>query len=400
MSDGLLKKKKLKDYSQYRIEDLLLEDDFLEYVLNPTPENEVFWGQLAGNNPELSGRIENARWFILKLHAEKMKMEAEEMDETWKNIQQGCKGKSRRLYWLGIAAACFISIFTMAALWFWGSVSDNVSAIELVSKPSVIANDVQLVLADNQTKAIEGDDSSLDYDTKGQVRINNGAEKIDQEIKAEKKQQVFNQLIVPKGKRSSITFLDGSRVWVNAGTRVVYPVEFAEDKREIYVEGEIYLEVARNEACPFYVKTKQFEVQVLGTCFDVRAYDEEETAHVVLVSGKVNVITKQKQETRLSPNDMFVCKDGKGIVKWVDTYEYVSWKDGVLCFERSGMGVILERLSKYYGVLISYDESVKRISCSGKLELKKEVGEVLRSLSKTAPITYEIVGEAIKISKK
>ena len=72
----------------------------------------------------------------------------------------------------------------------------------------------------------------------------------------------------------------------------------------------------------------------------------------------------------------------------------------VLCFERSGMGVILERLSKYYGVLISYDESVKRISCSGKLELKKEVGEVLRSLSKTAPITYEIVGEAIKISKK
>lgn len=76
-------------------------------------------------------------------------------------------------------------------------------------------------------------------------------------------------MVIPRGKRSVLTFSDGSKVWVNAGTRVIYPTEFEKDKREIYVDGEIYIEVARDEERPFYVRTKDMNVRVLGTKFNV-----------------------------------------------------------------------------------------------------------------------------------
>ena len=81
--------------------------------------------------------------------------------------------------------------------------------------------------------------------------------------------------IVPVGRRSSITFADGTRLWVNSGSKVVYPVKFAKEKREIFVEGEIYLHVSRDEQKPFIVKTHQMDIKVLGTQFNVTAYENE-----------------------------------------------------------------------------------------------------------------------------
>ncbi len=82
----------------------------------------------------------------------------------------------------------------------------------------------------------------------------------------------FNQLIVPNGKRSTLALEDGTKMWINAGSRVIYPNKFKKNKREIYVDGEVYMEVARDEERPFVVKTNMLDVQVLGTSFNVMAY--------------------------------------------------------------------------------------------------------------------------------
>ena len=102
-----------------------------------------------------------------------------------------------------------------------------------------------------------------------------------------------------------MTFADGSKVWVNAGTRVIYPVEFEKDKREIYVDGEIYIEVARDENRPFYVRTKDMNVRVLGTKFNVTAYESEAIRSVVLAQGCVQVETARTPKAILAPNQMF-----------------------------------------------------------------------------------------------
>lgn len=108
-----------------------------------------------------------------------------------------------------------------------------------------------------------------------------------------------------------LTFSDGSKVWVNAGTRVIYPTEFEKDKREIYVDGEIYIEVARDEERPFYVRTKDMNVRVLGTKFNVTAYESEPIRSVVLAQGCVQVETTQTPKAILAPNQMFSSVEGK-----------------------------------------------------------------------------------------
>lgn len=105
-----------------------------------------------------------------------------------------------------------------------------------------------LILAEDKVVSLKEKETTITYDS---VAIKANEENI-----SKKELAVYNQLVIPRGKRSVLTFSDGSKVWVNAGTRVIYPTEFEKDKREIYVDGEIYIEVARDEERPFYVRTK------------------------------------------------------------------------------------------------------------------------------------------------
>lgn len=390
---------KLKDYSLYNAYDLLQDDDFLEYVLHPDNEQIGKWNRLQVEYPHLEKEIREAQKFIREMSVETQKMKPWEKLQTWERIQQRCKSRHHVFYWVKLAA-CVVLILTAVTWCVRKYTGVSPSAIELVSKPTEPLTDVRLILADRQERTFTGEETTLNYEATGRIRVNKDSATIEQKIHKETTQLTYNQLLVPCAKRSAITFHDGTKIWVNARSRVVYPVKFAPDRREIFVEGEVYLEVAKNENQPFYVKTKQFEVKVLGTSFDVRAYEDEAEQGVVLVTGKVNVVTKNKQKAVLTPNDRFVYQDGKGIVKLVDVTEYISWKEGVFCFERSCVGDILDRLAKYYGVEIDYEPAVKEISCSGKLELKSDLNEVLESLSKTAPIVFESVNSSVKIRIK
>lgn len=116
----------------------------------------------------------------------------------------------------------------------------------------------------------------------------------------------YNQIITAKGKRSQLQLSDGTMLWVNSATRVIYPTQFSETEREIYVDGEIYIEVAKENKRKFIVKTKDFSVQVLGTKFNVSSYENNAISKVLLVEGKVSV-KKDKIETApiiMSPHEL------------------------------------------------------------------------------------------------
>jgi ferric-dicitrate binding protein FerR (iron transport regulator) len=115
----------------------------------------------------------------------------------------------------------------------------------------------------------------------------------------------FGQLIVPTGKRASMIFADGSRVTVRPGSKVIFPTMFAQNEREIYVQGEAFLEVSKNKKRPFIVKTELMDVEVLGTSFDVSAYPGENEQSVVLVTGSVKVRSASSDETKIVPNQRY-----------------------------------------------------------------------------------------------
>ena len=172
-----------------------------------------------------------------------------------------------------------------------------------------------LILAEDKVVSLKEKETTITYDS---VAIKANEENI-----SKKELAVYNQLVIPRGKRSVLTFSDGSKVWVNAGTRVIYPTEFEKDKREIYVDGEIYIEVARDEERPFYVRTKDMNVRVLGTKFNVTAYESEPIRSVVLAQGCVQVETTQTPKAILAPNQMFSSVEGKENISQVDVEQMI-----------------------------------------------------------------------------
>lgn len=199
----------------------------------------------------------------------------------------------------------------------------------------------------------------------------------------------FNQLVVPKGKHTRLVLADGSRLDVNAGSRVVYPASFRKDKREIYVEGEVFLDVHRDENAPFIVKTTCFDVEVLGTAFNVNAYKEDNRASVVLVRGAVKIKDGNNKEIRLEPNELAEIEKGRICGKQpVCAGEYTAWTKGLLILHDEPLPSVFLKLERYYGQKIVFDAEHPVKPLHGKLDLHEDLEEILRLISVTAPVTY------------
>jgi len=259
--------------------------------------------------------------------------------------------------------------------------------------------DVTLILSESKQVSMESDSAEVFYDAQGRVKLNS------EEIEADEKEKAkVNQLIVPYGKSTFLTLSDGTRVWINSGSRMIYPSVFEKKKREIYIAGEAYFDVVKNEDCPFIIKTNEIDVTVRGTKLNVSAYDNDPSQTVVLVSGKVDVKGREEKGSyKMEPNQMFsydVLSREVG-VKNVDVSNYTSWIEGYLLVHHESIDKLLDKIDRHYNTKSHYDiKDFKNIYVSGKLDMKKDIEKVLEYLSTTAPIVYHIEGRNIIIKLK
>lgn len=205
-------------------------------------------------------------------------------------------------------------------------------------------------------------------------------------------------LVVPKGKRSMIKFSDGSMAWINSGSKVIYPKNFSDETRDIVIDGEIYIDVAKVEGVPFFVHTKDLDIKVLGTQFNISAYSEETAKFVVLVNGSVE-INYNNSKNKLSPNQAFFAESGHTSIKKVDTYKYICWKDGILQFEDEPFSALLRKLSRYYGIQIHSDPTLDNIKFEGNLNLNDSLEDVLQALTLSKQFTYKQENNVLYIYK-
>jgi hypothetical protein len=375
------------------VDDLLQDDYFVTSAIRPTQDSEGFWMEAVRNGALDAYEYKLACYIIHSVQVRPERIEQQEVSGLWEDIEIANKGnlmrrKYRFHFYLsavtGIVAVWAI-VFGLSHLRDKSPVETSAYHIEDIKAPDTPVTDIQLVLADNQTLALEGKDAKIAYNEEG-IEINDEKATVEKEPVDSDQPVTYNQLIVPKGKRSTLIFADGSRLWVNAGTRIVYPVTFDKKKREIYVDGEAFLDVSRNEDCPFLVKTKGFHVEVLGTSFNITAYEKDSMQSVVLVSGAVKINSAEEKETILTPNEMYTNVNGSPEVKTVDVEAYISWKSGLYKYESETLGVILTRLSRYYGQEISCSPQSAYLKCSGKLDLKDELAVVLNGIAQTAPV--------------
>lgn len=208
------------------------------------------------------------------------------------------------------------------------------------------------------------------------------------------------ELRVPEGKRTQIDLSDGTRVWVNSGTTIRFPIKFEGTERRISVDGEVYLEVAHKAGSTFRVETGDFCVKVTGTRFGVTAYSGKQQSQVVLAEGQVEVERGDTLRYLLQPGQMFTISNQQAQLTDVEPYTYISWKDGLLYFNGTTLGEVMTRLAKHYAVDIDCSPGSSHLKVYGKLILEEHVEDVLNNLTVIEPIRYQIRNNQVFVEEK
>ncbi len=324
-------------------------------------------------------------------------------EQVWNAIEKQIvpQGRQLSLRWVGYAASVIILV---VAGWFIFQMSDNKNVVQEGKKVARITpgtqkailyldNGEQVVLADNNTVVVEDSlsgrieqvDKSLVYQTESTV-----------------KEERLNVLEIPNGGEFQVTLADGTKVCLNAGTKLTDPIAFVGKERRVRLEGEGYFEVKRDENKPFIVEINGMEVKVLGTSFNLRSFAADNRSTATLISGKIEVKTSSRR-VELSPNhqaDLWV-GENKLDVREVDAAVYSAWTKGRFVFRRERLETILDDVSRWYNVTVFYEQSsAKDILFSGIMERYADISKTLEMLEKTGKVSFIIDEQKIIVRAK
>jgi ferric-dicitrate binding protein FerR (iron transport regulator) len=389
------------NYQQYSVSDFLKDDSFIRWRLLGEESDCMFWARFLEEHPEKQDTINKAIQVFKSVGLNDYSLLPEKKEELWNHLQHSIAAKAggkRRTFRYTLSAIAGVA--AMLAIVFWLIPDAAVAPTPLAGQTEQsIYNDtdIRLELANKETVVLE-QDAVVQY-TKNSITISvNNQPATSTEIKTNHKKVEWNKLTVPRGKRTSLILSDGTKIWVNSGSFLEFPPAFDKDKREIRIEGEIYIEVSKDADRPFLVYTSDMAINVLGTRFNVSAYKEDAVHQVVLVEGNVEVKPDKREPVRLSPDQMLTVSAGMIKTSKVDVYNYISWKDGLLQFNSEPLSLILARISRYYNRVLTFDENIKDMKCTGKLVLFDDLATTLQTISHTLPVTCEIKEETIHIS--
>ena len=198
----------------------------------------------------------------------------------------------------------------------------------------------------------------------------------------------YQTLYVPTGQRAELILPDSTRVWLNAHSKLIYPVSFGKGNRQVELNGEAYFDVVHNEKQPFIVKTRQMDIQVLGTEFNVTSYSSD--FEVSLLRGCIELSSPSLSSTyKVKEKEHVKLKDNKLIVNNITDYDYFRWKEGLICFNNESVATIIEKLKLYYDIDIeTHNKKFLNSRYSGKFRTKDGIEQVLKVLQIEHKFSY------------
>lgn len=267
------------------------------------------------------------------------------------------------------------------------------------SKATLTLGDGRNVVLDsaNMMSLTELDGTAIDKN-EGEIRYS----KSDEDVV---KKTVYNIINVPVGGEYRLTLSDGTKVYLNSMTTLKYPVQFGPDIREVELTGEAYFEVVKNAAKPFIVNTNELKVEVLGTSFNVNAFEDSKNTVTTLVEGSVKLmnVSNVGEGQILEPNEQAVMDNlsGKIVFSKVDVSNYTSWKDGQLVFYDLPLEDIMSQLTRWYSAKVFYmNPEVKSMRFSGSLDKYDEIEKFIDIIQATQKVNVKINENTILFAKK
>ena len=296
-------------------------------------------------------------------------------------------------------AAVFCLIF---GLGYYSSI--NSESLDEPQKIIPKSNDIVLTSEDSKVVLEKDDNKTDDKKIISKINLIQKSDQLIYDNNIDIKELVYHSLKVPYGKRFNIVFSDGSKAYLNSGSVLRYPVKFIEDKkREVFLEGEAFFDVAENKNELFIVNSNGINVEVYGTKFNVRNYSEDFNSDIVLVEGSVGIKNAEVSElTMLKPGfkgsvdkENFRVKTSK-----VNTKIYTSWIDGEVIFRNETFSQILKKLERLYNVTIinNKNESLNEVFNAAINVENENIEQVLEYFNKIYNIEYQIFNNKIIIN--
>jgi transmembrane sensor len=271
-----------------------------------------------------------------------------------RNIEERIRDKKRNI------RSSFLKYAAMVIVVFGSAYIYHNESIKTNPKTVTPKDVITLQLENGKTQIIEEDGNTLVFDSKGSTVGSQKGNILHYNNGAPSKKLIYNTLTVPNGKRFDIVLSDGTRVFLNAGTSLKYPIKFIKGQnREVFLTGEAFFEVAKDTSHPFVVNANDLNVRVLGTKFNVSAYPEDVFTQTVLVEGSVGLYQKDtynpKEATLLAPGHLASWHriDNNISLKKVDISIYTSWINGTILFSHESFINILKKLERHYNVVIT-----------------------------------------------
>ncbi len=305
--------------------------------------------------------------------------------------------KAGKTGWLKYAAAVLL-IVGVGAFFIWKNIDFTQLAGNKKIKQEALdidpgTNGAILTLADGTTVLLDSLQDGVVAQQNGALAILKAGE-LNYDAQGNAKGSTsYNTITTPKGRQFNLVLSDGTKVWLNAGSSLMYPTVFTGKERRVLIKGEAYFEVAHNKASPFLVNIDdKAEVKVLGTHFNINAYADEPSINATLIEGSVSVqkyvsgkpdkkspgvILKPGHQARITDNELI------NVVKDVSVERVMAWKNGIFNFDDAGLEEVMRQLERWYNIEVIYERGIPDIVFWGKMERNLTLSAVLGILERS-----------------
>ena len=376
-------------FDQIDIETLILK--YLQGKLAEEEKRQLDEWLKDDRNKKLFSRLVNKQRILVKME----RLDEYDWEKSWKVMEKKLheRRKFSWKYW-GMVA----SLLGIVLLGTWVFMEKNEKKSPVVVMRGVEPGGVfaELVLPDGKIVELNKDSNNLFLGESGKVlRNENGVLFLTQDS-VQLQKVGYSEIRTPRGGEYQVVLPDNSIVWLNADSKLRFPLTFSGKERRVFASGELYFQVAKDSLSPFRIEVEGlYEVEVLGTEFNVRAYSDLPSA-TTLVDGRV-LIRDKGTKVVLKPGEQAVKgKHGEVVVREVDVAPYIAWKQGYFLFEDERLEDILNELARWYDVNVFFENSsVREERFSVDMPRHESFEEVLRLIEQTRSIQIEIEGNNV-----
>ncbi|MDR1273795.1 MAG: DUF4974 domain-containing protein [Odoribacteraceae bacterium] len=379
-----------------------MEIDKLKKILQDVLDGNTRPGDEAWERVWDDDELHAVRFALLELGEIRPEELVTRRDEIWRRIERARVSRERRAHWRRMRRVAAVLLpLAVAGVWWWLG-ERRVDPVEVVREVLAVTNNrAVLVLDDGERVELSSVAGDTVWQRDGATVTLDASRVVSYQSDHRQQAPRFNTMIVPRTGEYELLLDDGSRVILNSESELRFPVSFTREERRVFLKGEGYFEVARNEGRPFIVTAGGVDLRVLGTAFNVNTHDPEGRVLATLVSGSLGVSTTGDDARVLLRPGQQAIASGEGIVaRDVDVALYTSWVHGRFAFEGATLGEITGQLERWYDVRFRFaDEGLDGLLFTGMFKREYTIERAISIIARTTRVKFDKDGDTITVSR-